>query len=407
MTYQEKARIALDRMYARFWTEEDGGHLLAVHRGHLVEKPIMIWEHTMLLLAMELYYDATGDPETKRRILSTWEYTKKFFTREYLVGHFGGPPNTAIDDAAWDVMAYWLVYRLTGDREALELTKETILNCYEHWKDGTLENGCWYNDWEQYRDHWKSTYIVGLLITAIEYCRETKDTPAYSQELLEQTLTLYRWVERDFRRDRCYTVENGKKDGSPYQVTVQDHLYWIDYNKDRENRDERNGPSGGLRPNDIRELGSVSAIFANMGMAALNQKLYEMFGWEDCRIKAVQTATALENIYNHNGCYLNDRDPHTNATMLRYYIYTLLATDATSDAQRDMLFRTADNLFATGELSGGWYYPWWSQVLTPEMAQEKLKTKQVDIENFMINATGVTMICGAALLEKLGFSPAY
>ncbi len=403
MTYQEKAKQALENMYARFWTDADGGHLLPCHCGHIVEKPLMIWEQTMLLLAMESYYEATGDEETKQKILGTWEYLKGCFSYEYMVGHFGEEPNLAIDDAGWDIMCYWLAYQLSGEQEALEMTKTALLGAYDHWKDGDLESGCWYNDWKQYNDQWKSSYIVSLLITAIDLCKAGLG----SRELLEQTLTLYRWVERDFRRDRCYTVENGKQDGSAYDVTVMDHLYWIDYNKDRENRDERNGPSGGLRPGDIGELGSVSAIFANMGMAALNQMLFEMFGMQDCRVKALQTTAALEKIYNNKGCYLNDRDPHTNATMLKYYVNHLLASDAATDAQRDMLFRTADNLYATGQLSGGWYYPWWSQVLTPEAMQEKLKTKPLDYENFMINATGVAMICGAALLESKGYRPTY
>ncbi len=407
MTYQEMAKQALDNLYARFWTEENGGHLLPTHCGHIVDKPLMIWEQTMLLLAMETYHDVTGDPETKRRILGTWDYLKTCFPYEKMVGHFGEEPNLALDDAGWDIMCYWLAYRLSGDLAALEMTKTALLGAYDHWKDGTLENGCWYNDWKQYNDHWKSSYIVSLLITAIVCCRETRGTPDFSPELEAQTLTLYRWVERDFRRDRCYTVENGRADGTPYTVEMVDHLYWIDYNKDRENTAERNGPSGGMRPGDIGELGSVSAIFANMGMAALNQMLYEMYGWEDCRRKALQTTQALEQTYNHKGCYLNDRDPHTNATMLRYYIHTLLATDAATDAQRDMLFRTADKLYATGQLSGGWYYPWWGEILTPDQAQEKLGTKDLDLENLMINATGVTMICGAALLEHKGYAPSY
>lgn len=405
--YRQMAKKALEDLYERFWTEADGGHILPTHCGVVVEKPLMIWEVTMLLIAMETYYDATGDAETARRIVGTWNYLKSVFTREQMVDHFGKEPNLALDDVGWDVMCYLMAYRLTGDPDALDMVKTTLLGAYDHYQDEKLEEGLWYNDWAQYHDHWKSSYIVSLLISALEYCRITKDTEYFSQKLQDQTLLLCDWVERTFRRDRVYIVENGKADGSPYTVDVTDNLYWIDYNKDRENRDERNGPSGGLRPGDIRELGSVSAIFANMGLAAVNVKRYEMFGDEACLQKAVQTADALEKYYNNHGAYLNDRDGNTNATMLRYYIHTLLATDRASDAQRDMLFRTAENVYATGQNRQGRYLPWWGRVIGPEDVLPRLNPKSLDVEGIMCNATSVTMICGAALLESLGFQPAW
>lgn len=405
--YRLLAKKALEDIYDRFWTEEDGGHILPTHCGQVVEKPLMIWEVTMLLIAMETYYDATGDEDTARRIAGTWKYLKSVFTREQMVANFGGEPNLAVDDVGWDIMCYLMAYRFTGEEEALEMVKTTLLGAYDHYKDGDdlQSEGLWYNDWAQYNDHWKSSYIVSLLISALEYCRITKGTDKFSPELEEKTLQLCDWVEHTFRRDRVYTVENGRKDGSPYTVDVIDHLYWIDFNKDRENRDERNGPSGGLRPDDIRELGSVSAIFANMGMAAVNIKRYEMYGDEACLKKAIQTADALEKRYNHNGAYLNDRDGHTNATMLRYYIHTLLSTDRTTDAQRDMLFRTAENIFASARNCDGWYLPWWGSVVVkiPEMKPSFAQS----VYGIMYNATSATMICGAALLESLGFRPSW
>ncbi|MBE6975091.1 MAG: hypothetical protein E7436_06340 [Ruminococcaceae bacterium] len=401
------AKKALEDVYARFWTDEDGGHILPTHCGQVVEKPLMIWEVTMLLIAMETYYDATGDQETAGRIAGTWRYLKSVFTREQMVANFGSEPNLAVDDVGWDIMCYLMAYRFTGDDEALEMVKTTLLGAYEHYKDGDdlRAEGLWYNDWAQYNDQWKSSYIVSLLISALEYSRITKETDKFCPELEEKTLQLCDWVEHTFRRDRVYTVENGRKDGSPYTVDVIDHLYWIDFNKDRENRDERNGPSGGLRPHDIRELGSVSAIFANMGMAAVNVMRYEMFGDEECLRKAIQTADALEKRYDNNGAYLNDRDGHTNATMLRCYIHTLLGTERTTAAQRDLLFRTAENIFASARNCDGWYLPWWGKVvdripeMTPSFAQS--------VYGIMFNATSATMICGAALLESMGFRPGW
>ena len=86
--YREMAKKALDDLYERFWTDADGGHILPTHCGLVVEKPLMIWEVTMLLIAMETYYDATGDEETARRIVGTWNYLKSVFTREQMVDNF-------------------------------------------------------------------------------------------------------------------------------------------------------------------------------------------------------------------------------------------------------------------------------------------------------------------------------
>ena len=397
------ARKALTDMYTRFWTDNKDGHMLPVHCGHVVEKPRMIWEMAMLLIAMETYYDATQDEETKQRIVNTWEYLKTCFSKEEMEGRFGFEPNLALDDTGWDIMTYIMAYRFTGDAEALEMAKNCLLGAYEHWKDGELSNGLWYNDQKQYLgDHWKSSYIVSLLISALEYADITKDTPLYSQELFNQTMTLYEWVERELRRDRCITIENGLWDGNSYSIDVVDYLYWIDYNKDRVGHVERFGPDGGTRPNDIHEFGSVSALFANMGMAAINQKLYEITGNSFYMEKALQTSHSIAITYNCNGSYINDRDANTNATMLRYFIHTLLCRPETTPEERDLLFRTADNIFATGQQNNGLYYPFWNRIITPG---EPLRA--CDLESIMINATSVTMICGAALLESLGFSPSY
>lgn len=404
--YRQMAKRALDDLYARYWTDADGGHILPTHCGVVVDRPRMIWETAMLLIAMETYYDATGDEETAKRIAATWRYLKTCFTYEQMAAGFGQEPNLALDDTGWDIMTYWMAWRFTGDPTALRLVRECTLGAYAHFKDGTLENGCWYNDWAQYNDQWKSSYIVSLLLTALKYCRDRKGTEQESAELLEQTLTLCRWVERDFRRDRCQAFRCGRQDGGDYTVDVTDNLYWIDYNKDRENKPERFGPSGGTRQNDIFELGSVSALFANMGMAALNVTLSEMLGDPAAMKRALETSASIERVYNLNGAYLNDRDPHTDATMLRDYVHTILATDRATDAQRDMLFRTADHIFENGQNSGGLYYPWWSCVLRPgEPIPERYARCKPLVENMMVNATSVTMICGAALLEKYGFAP--
>lgn len=403
--YQKMAKKALDDLYARFWTDQDGGHILPTHCGVVVEKPLMIWEVTMLLIAMETYYDATGDETVKERILGTWKYLQSVFPYEKLVGDFGSEPNLALDDTGWDIMAYLMFYRLSGDPALAEMIKTTLLGAYEHYSDGPLENGLWYNDWKQYNDHWKSSYIVSLLISAWEFCKMTEGTPLYCQELYDKTMTLYRWTEKFFRRDRAYTVPHGCSDGSDLEISVTDYLYWVDYNQDRENRAERNGPSGGTTPNQIGELGSVCGIFIAMGMASLNVKLYESSGDPVYLEKALQTSHAVASINNVSGAYMNDRDIHTNATMLRYYVHSILGTPHGTDQERDMLFRTADNIYASGIHCGGVYYPWWGKVCTPENVSHPRLDYFRDC--LMINATSVTMICGAALLESLGYHPTF
>ena len=78
--YRQMAKRALDDLYARYWTDADGGHILPTHCGVVVDRPRMIWETAMLLIAMETYYDATGDEETAKRIAATWRYLKTCFT---------------------------------------------------------------------------------------------------------------------------------------------------------------------------------------------------------------------------------------------------------------------------------------------------------------------------------------
>lgn len=403
LSYREMAWDALDDMYSRFWTPKDGGHIKGVHCGIIVEKPLMVWEITMLLIAMETYYDATGDTQTLQRILGTRDYLLRTFSFEQLTANFGNEPNLALDDTGWDAMAYLMFYRLTGDPKMAQMVKRTLLGAYEHYRDGSLENGLWYNDWAQYNDHWKSSYIVSLLITAWEYSKMTRGTSLYSQELLDQTMTLYQWTEKYFRRDKKYVIPHGLANGGDLAVNVTDNLYWVDYNQDRENRPERNGPSGGVTPNRIGEFGSVCGIFIAMGMSALNMELYHSTGDESYLKKALETSDAIARINNVNGAYMNDRDIHTNATMARYYVHALLGTSYASDSQRDILFRTADNIYAGGKNCNGIYYPWWGKVCTPENVSHP--NLGYFASNMMVSATSVTMICAAALLESKGYHP--
>jgi len=402
VNFKDMAKESLDKPYKIYYTDEGGGHLLPCHCGKIVKKPLMIWENAMMLLAMENYYEATGDGETKEKILGTWRYLLTCFTDEQLAANFGDAPNLAIDDTGWDAMVYFMIYRLSGDRYALDLTKRCILGAYEHWNDGDLElEGLWYNDKKQYKgDQWKSSYVVSLIVTALELCIMTRGTDDYSEELWEKTLRVYKWVENNCRRDRIITFQHGLwENDMSYTLNCKDGLYFIDYNKDRVGHTERFGPDGGTRPWDIKRFGSVSALFANMGMAAVNMILYKDSGEGKYKKKAFETLASIRRVYNDGGAYLNDRDANVEATMIRYFVRDLLACDEVCEQDRRMLYTTAFNIYES-EKNIGIFPALWHKVFTDRNDPEFPK---FDTETIMILSTNVGMITGAAYLESLGY----
>ena len=399
LTYRQMADHALQDLYRKFW-DDDGGHMYPVHCGKIVEKPLMIWEMATFLFAMEMYYDATGDKETAKRIVSTWDYLhKECFTDEQLSSRFGYEPNLALDDTGWDIMTYLLAYRFTGDPYPLDLARRCLLGAYDHWKDGSCSNGLWYNDIKQYGEQWKSSYVVSLLISAVDYLQITGGKGPDDDRLLRETMEIYEWVEKFLRRDRIVTYENGLQNGSPYTISTIDYLYWTDFNVNRETKPERNGPDGGAHPEFITDRGSYSALFGNMGMAALNAMLYRTTGDGRAMEKALETAHSMSKIYCRNGAYLNDRDPWTNATMLRYYIREVLTRPEITPVERRMVLTTADNVVHNAGLFDGVYTSCWQR-----LPEGSAMPQRNDPEKLMTNATSVSMICGAALIESMGLA---
>lgn len=394
VSYTEMAGQMLEQFYRFYWVEDDdGAHFRPIHAGELTDNLTMIWETAMLMLAMENYYHATGDEATKEKIAQEWDYLQRHFGHELMVSNCGGTPNLAADDTAWSALLYISVYRVLGDETALEYTKEVILNAYDYYKDGDIANGMWYCDERQYGgDQWKSLYCAGFLLAALEYCEITEGTDKYSQELYDQTMALYAWMEENLRRSGSKTFENGLQNGQSYTVSVNDGLYWCDYNWDRDGRDERFGPDGGLRPQNIYFCDSVSFLFGNMAMAAVNVKLHEQSGEQAYLDRAMETAQSIVEVYTtKDGTYLNDRDINTNAAALYYYVTYVLSSEAVPQGAKDQLATTATVIYDHCREENAVYFSY-----------DWIKDADCFTTNFITNATTASMVCGAAYAEQLG-----
>jgi len=392
--YAAMSASMLDAMYEKYWVGGVAdGHLRHIHSGEVITGDlIMIWETAMLMLAMENHYNATGDEATKNRIIAEWKYLQKQFSKKEMVSNCGKTPNLASDDTAWSALLYISVYRVTGDALALQYCKETVLNAYEYYKDGDIANGMWYCDTKQYDgDQWKSLYCAGFILAALEYCEITKGTDAYSEELYTKTMALYGWFEENMRRAGPKTFENGLQNGNTYTVDVNDGLYWCDYNWDRDNRDERFGPDGALRPYGIRFGDSVSFLYGNMAMAAVNARLYKESGEESYLEKALQTVGSLNEYYvSDSGTYINDRDPFTNGAGLYYYVKFVLTLEEVDSRAVKLLSNTANVIFTKCVKDGAEFSHDWS------------KYPADFSKNFVKCATTLAFVSGAAYAKSLG-----
>ena len=383
----------LSRMMARYWTgSAQQGHFVPIHGGEISENLSMIWETAMLMLAMEQHYLATGDEETKERIAAEWAYLREQFSEEQMTAGCGAPPNLAADDTAWSAMLYVSVYRTLGDETALEYARRVILSAYDYFQDGSTAEGLWYCDEKQYGgDRWKSVYAAGFLLAALEYCGATRGTDRYSPELYARTMDLYRWIEDNLRRSGPRTYEHGDRNGNTYMVRADDGLYWCDFNWDRSGRDERFGPDGGRRPDQIGYLNSVSFLFGNMAMAAVNARLWRGTGEEESLRRVRQTVESITRVYRTaDGVYLNDRDPATDSAALTDYIRFALTLPGLGEDAGRLLADTAEVIYARCVGEGACFAQDWSR-------EPKDFTT-----NFMRCANTLAMVSGAAYAASLG-----
>jgi len=390
--FSKLALEALNRVLVNYWTSDKRGeHIIPTHEGKEVGRQVMVWEHAMLMLAMESYYYATGSEQVKDMFASEWEYLKDIFTHRQLTGNQGEGPNAAADDAGWGAMLYIATHRITGDESALDYARELIYSSFDYWKDGDLSNGMFYTLKKDGGLQRKSIYCAAFVIAAFDYLECTKGTEKYDENLLSEAMKLYGSLERLFCRDGIKEYENCFQNGDDYTSYVDDHLYWCDYFENNVGNGIKNGPDGVDRPDCIYFRNSISSMFGNQAMAAINAKLYKMTGEEKYKEKALATTASMARIYNNGGVLLNDRDTWTNGAFLYYFVTEVLTLDGVDTDYTKLLFKTAEIVaeYCYDEESGHYYSDW-------------SKYPEVLSADLMNDATNISVICAAALAQSLG-----
>ena len=392
------AQTAKRDLLRNFWRGDavSGAMMREDHGLETQGRQEMIWAHATMLFALDTFWRATGDEDAKRRIAAQWAFTKANFTEEALARP-GENPNRAMDDAGWDAMAYALWFRHTGDPDAMRAAKNLIANSYRYWCDDSVTNGLWYSRVPPSQGggaetRFKSLYAVGLVFAALDYTLCTGD-----DSLMSDTLAVYEWIERHLRRDRRAVYADGLSGGGAYTVDVEDKLYWMEYNEERGNRRERNGPDGGTRPGHIREASSVSALFGNMAMSVIQARLYKMRGDEAYRVRALETVRALVEspYYDCDGAFLNDRDAWVNGLFAGWWVSDVLTLPGMPQKARDMIYTTARSISAKARTPDGFYGAAWGSGTAWGSAGPTRP------EQIMTSASTVNVIMAAALLEKL------
>ena len=424
----DMAMTVYEDMLRLYWRgSPERGHLMKEHQGmEITGEQRMIWAHAQMIFAFEALYNATGGEDVAKRIAAQWAFTKSTFTdanRPWICNQWtravnwfarlikcgkmarptetltrpGEDPNTAVDDAGWNAMAYMTFYRVTGDEAALDYAGALIRNSYAYWKDGDTANGLWYphrppNHGGGPSNRFKSVYMAALMLAALDYMRYRED-----EVLMGDTMKLYAWIEENLcRRGQIkFVLASG---GEEQALGCGDNLYFVDYNQEREGRVPFVGPDGAERPCDIKEGGSVSSLFGNMAMGVIHARLYGLTGGEGYRTRALETVAALnapDSPYNNNGVYLNDRDAWTNAAFFRQWVEEVLTLDGVTQADRDMVTNTARSIHANARVDGGYLGPWWSG----PSESTGWRPDHTWPRQLMTSATGAHVIMAAALLD--------
>ena len=346
-----------------------------------------IWDHAMMLFAMDTLYTLNGDEEIKTRIAADWNFIKRNFSLGRLTGMFGNAPNIAVDDTGWNALALMMFYRYTGDEYALRAAGQLMHGAYDYYKDGDTKNGLWYpqvppSQGGDATTRFKSLYAVALMLATFDYCELVQD-----EALWQDMMNVYNWTETNLKR-------TGQNYGEGFPK-CDDKLYYCDFNVDRVGRTETYGPDGGKRPNDIGEAGSVGHLGCNMAMAALNAKLYKKTGDEVYLTRATETMHAItDGLYNNNGIYLNDRDAWTSGTFTKVWVEEVLTLPGARSEDKERMFNTARSISEKARTADGYYSGSW----TGSGKWERIGSVPQQI---MTTGSSVNFIMGAALLESI------
>lgn len=360
-----QAEAAVGDLLAHFWTGglEQGGIVPTSHGYPACDAAHArggLWERAMAAFALDTLYRATGDATLDRRLKTEWVRLKKLYTPEELEAA-GGPLHPACDDSGWDALYYLVLYRHSGDREALARAKGLVENAFRRWHDDQLGGGLWYNN----ERNKKSLYGVGVVAAALKIAEATGDAA-----LKDTALGCYRWMEA--------------------QLLRPDGLYWADR--------EREGPVGRREPEHIGEAGSVTFLAGNMAMGVLHARLYRLTGERVYLERAIRTADALAARLTVDGVYLDDRDAWSNGTFAGDWAQEVLWLPGVGSRHKELLRRTADSIYQHARTPQGYYGGSWSGPAEGPGSAWCMKGSRP--QQITTSASAVNMITAAALAGR-------
>jgi len=338
----------------------------------------IFWEFTMAMLGFETYRKINGNEDVPKYITTQYNYWMSNFTEDWITS-MNLNNNPAADDAAWTSMAMMLCFYTTGNGKALKICAQTVQNAYKHWADKSgIENGLFYRDDVRA----KTLYACGLMYSALRYHELTKGTSSELPKLYEDTLALYNWTEEHLLRD-------GSKEYNGITI-AEDYIYYNDFTDDGEHFEP--GFLGG--PNAL----GASSLFGNMGMACIHKKLYDLTGEQKYLDRAVRTANAIANFYDHNGMFMNDRDAWTDAAFAGYFVSEVMPLKGVDRKLGTTFLKTAFGIMNNCYYEGGYYGGQWSGARDWSVEYEATGNAMV----IMTSATSTHMLYAAALASKLG-----
>jgi len=379
--YLEKySEMAIDNILKNYWIEEDGGRFMESHHR-------IFWEYTMVMLGFETAYKSNSNEELYNRIRLQFDYWMRHFDYKWIT-YTGGCNNPAADDAGWTSMAMVLVAtKFDCDRQALKVCHDMIERSYDFWGDHNgIENGLYYIVDKDGVKRKKQNYAVSLIWSSLRYHEMTRGTDMEDKALLDKTLALYEWMEREMLRDRVKEYMGGS-----IVSEAADMLYYTDMYDNKE--------TGEYFPDRWRDpygMGATS-MFGNMGMACIHNEMYKLTNDKKYLDRAVVTANAIAEYYNDNGLFKNDRDAWTNCTFIGYFVSNVMTLEGVSRSLGRMLLETVAGIMKNCYYEGGYYGGDWNG------ADRWIKSPQFGNPiTIMTSANTCHMIHAARLADNLG-----